>query len=337
MIPRDIVPVVLLLAIATQADAQSVGVRSIQVANQETGTRMSARAWYPAAIGTLRTLGESRIRPGYQAVPDADPVFAGRAPLVVLVHGSGGSADSMAWIAFGLVRELGALVVALDHPGSSGGNPERASILEVWQQPADVTTLLDDLLVGEWARHIDAERISVVGFSLGGSAALSLAGARLRFERFGEFCAEHDDGACRAFARHLPNLDAVFFERSNADLADSRVRSAVAIAPGFTESLTPDSVADLLTPVMIIVGARDQQLPPATHIEPIRAYIPSHSQLLEMDDAQHFSFLPECREDAATVLAETSEEFVCEEFGEKTRQEIHAETIAAIATFLGRN
>jgi predicted dienelactone hydrolase len=267
-------------------------------------------------------------------VPDAEPVLSVRAPLIVLVHGSGGSADSMAWIALGLVRELGALVVAADHPGSSGGDPERASMLEVWQQPSDVTVLLNDILVGEWARHVDAERISVVGFSLGGGAALSLAGARLRFERFPAFCAEHDDGACRAFAQHLHNLDTAFFRRSNADLSDSRVQRAVAIAPGFTESLTTESVAQLSTPVLIIVGARDQQLPPATHVEPIRAYIPSHSRILKMDDAQHFSFLPQCREDAAVVLAETNEEFVCEELGEKSREEIHAATIAAIAAFL---
>jgi predicted dienelactone hydrolase len=44
--------------------------------------------------------------------------LASAAPLVVLIHGSGASADALVWIAFDIV-ERGVIVVAADHPGSA--------------------------------------------------------------------------------------------------------------------------------------------------------------------------------------------------------------------------
>jgi predicted dienelactone hydrolase len=318
------------------AAAQTIGVASVDVPKDGDHPAFNGRAWYPATGGSLQTFGASRIRSGYEASPDATPALGDDAPLVILIHGSGGSAQSTAWLALGLAERLGALVVAADHPGSSGGNPERASILEVWQQPADVTRLIDFVLTGEWATYVDASRVYVAGFSLGGAAAMSLAGTRLEFERFPLFCENHDDGACRAFRPHFAGLDSAFFERSNADLSDPRVRRAAAIAPGFTESVTGPSLARLSTPLLMIAGSDDQQLPPDTHLAPIRASVPAHSRVVEIEDAQHFSFLPLCREGAIEILAEDNEEFVCQEFGARSREAIHEETLGLIVEFFSR-
>jgi predicted dienelactone hydrolase len=57
----------------------------------------------------------------------------------------------------------------------------------------------------------------------------------------------------------------------------------------------------------------------------------------EIADAQHFSFLPVCGPGAEEILAETNEEFVCRDVGRRTRDQIHAETLAAIARFLERH
>lgn len=242
----------------------------------------------------------------------------------------------MAWIAVGLARR-GALVVAADHPASSGGNPERQSILQVWTQPQDVSHLLDQLLASAWRERIDVKKIAVVGFSLGGATAMSLAGARLQFERFPAFCENHSDGACNAFRQHFAGLDRTFYDRAGEDFVDSRIGAAVAIAPGFSESFTAESLLAMSTPLLLIAGGSDQQLPPQTHVYPIRPYLPSHSRYLEISAAQHFSFLPLCGDGATAVLAETNEEFVCLEVGEKSRESIHAETLQSITNFLAIN
>ena len=318
------------------AAGQSIGVTDFVVESDGNNPQFSARVWYPAAGGIEERHGGSRIRPGYMAVSDAESALSGPVPLIVLSHGSGGSAESMTWIAIGLVRS-GALVVAADHPASSGGDPERMSILQVWSQPGDVRRLLDQLLASAWGENIDQHKMAVVGFSLGGATSMSLAGARLQFECFPEFCLSHDDGACRAFRRYFEKLDNDFYSRANSNLSDSRLRAAIAIAPGFSEAFTKESLEGMSTPVLMIAGQNDQQLPPQTHIYPMLDWLPSHSAYVEISGAQHFSFLPLCGDGAITVLAETNEEFVCEEVGLKSRAEIHQETLSAIEKFLRIN
>jgi predicted dienelactone hydrolase len=315
------------------AAERSIGVTDFMVPAKDGEPEFSARIWYSGIGGTEQRFGSSRIRPGYVAVPNAVIASQKQAPLIVLAHGSGGSAESMAWLATDLAR-MGALVVAADHPDSSDGDPNRASILKVWTQPQDIRRLLDQLLATEWRARIDQERISAIGFSLGGTTAMLLAGTRLQFERVPVFCANHDDGSCRAFRHRYAELDSNFFARANANLIDGRVRAAVAIAPGFTESITAESQQSLGTPILMIVGEKDQQLPPQTHVQPIRHLLSPHIRYKEIADAQHFSFLPICGDDAIDVLAETDEEFVCQEVGSKSRAEIHAETLEAIENFL---
>ena len=316
------------------ADAPApVGVSMLPVAARGEAPGFTATLWYLAQPGVESAHGTSRIRPGYLAVPDGEPALPVPAPLVVLTHGTGGSAESLGWLATGLARH-GALVVAADHPASGGGDPERASMMQVWTQPADVRHMLDTLLASPWATRIDRARIASVGFSLGGATSMLLAGGRLDCERFPRFCQTHDDGACRAFARHFEDVNASFYARANGDHSEPRLRAAVAIAPGFTEAFTAESLAAQRTPLLLITGARDQQVPPASHVAPMRHHLPGGSRYLEITDAHHFSFLPQCGGGATELLAATGEEFVCQELGARTRAQIHSETLQAIADFL---
>lgn len=316
--------------------AQSIGVADFHVEPDNGTPPFKAKVWYPTSGSAEQLIGVSRVRPGYFAVPDGDIALAEPAPLIVLNHGSGGSADSMAWLATALVRK-GAIVVGADHPASSGGDPERASMLQIWTQPEDVQVLLDEILRSDWGPYIDEQKMAAIGFSLGGASAMSLAGARYHFESFPLFCATHDDGACAAFDHLFPTLNDTFYARANGDFYEPRLKVTVAIAPGFSESITAESLQNLQTPVLLISGENDQQLPPTTHIYPIMHLLPQHSSYIEIIGAQHFSFLPECGLGALDVLAETNEEFVCQEMGNKSRIEIHKETIAAIEHFLRTN
>lgn len=311
----------------------NVGRTEFQVAPAAGRPGFATRLWYPTRSGPAQRIGKNLVRQGYLAVPDAAPPDAAPAPLVVMNHGSGGSGEGMAWLGVEMARR-GAIVIAADHPGSSGGDPERLELLQVWQQPQDVSQMIDAVLASPWGARIDAKRIAVVGFSLGGTAAMSLAGGRLDFERFPRFCQTHEDGACRAFRHQFKNLDRGFFDRANAELKEPRIRAAVAIAAGLTESLTESSLRALGTPVLIISGERDGQLPPETHVKPIVGWLPAHSRYVEIKDAWHFSFLPLCAPTGAKVLAESNESFACEEAGAKPREKIHQEALAASVEFL---
>jgi len=322
----------------TEPSFESDGVSAVSVGELEIYgagglPSIPIKLWYRTTDSELNTFGESRIRPGYKAVKNGEPLLSRSSPLIILLHGSGGDPDGMAWLALDLARR-GALVVAASHPDSSGGDPERLSILHVWSQPADVTRMLDFLIKSEWNTRFDPQKIVAIGFSAGGASALLLAGARLDFARFPEFCETQNDGACNAFRGHFPAIDEDFLLQANADHSDARLAAAVAIAPAFTESMTKESITDLSTPVLILSGELDQQLPPATHLRDVPERLPQDSEYREIKDAQHFSFLPVCRDDAASILAETNETFVCEEFGEKSRNEIHQEALGLISQFL---
>jgi predicted dienelactone hydrolase len=300
---------------------------------RETGIKMSGGAQILIALmGFLRPRSQ-QVRAD---APNGAIAVDGRAPAVILVHGSGGSAEGMAWIAPGLAAR-GAIVVAADHPASAQGDPERRSILDMWEQPRDVSWMLDQLLRPEFAGVVDPGRVSVVGFSLGGASAMLLAGARLEMDRFRMFCETHDDGACRAFRRHFGSMDAAYLARAGQSHADVRVKAAVAIAPAFTEAMTSASLRSLGAPVLVIYAELDQQLPPGTHIRPVLEHLRPPSASHEVSGAQHFSFLPLCSPGAIAILAESNEEFACREARDKTRQQIHAETLGAMERFLERH
>ncbi len=317
---------------ASKQSSSAIGVSEILIPGSESAPALPLKLWYPTAPGPEKTYGDSRIRPGYNAIAGGQPLLNEETPLIILIHGSGGDPDGMAWLAQDLALR-GALVVGAAHPDSSGGNPERLSILHVWSQPDDVSRLIDFLSESEWSARFDSQRIAAVGFSAGGASAMLLAGARLDFAKFPEFCERHNDGACEAFRHHFSSIDKNFLSQANADHSDASIAAAVAIAPGFTEAMTPDSIKHLQAPTLIIAGALDQQLPPKTHLLGVPQQLPKGSEYTEISDAQHFSFLPVCRENAATVLAETNETFVCEEFGAKSRMAIHKETFNLISDF----
>ena len=99
-------------------------------------------------------------------------------------------------------------------------------------------------------------------------------------------------------------MDAAYFARAGQSHADVRVKAAVAIAPGFTEAMTAESLRSLGAPVLVISGELDQQLPPATHIRPVLEHLRPPSAYHEVSGAQHFSFLPLCGPGAIAILAE---------------------------------
>jgi len=308
-----------------------VGVRTIEIVAAGRAT-FSARVWYPTSGGEPKTFRANAVLPGYQAVPDGAVAVKSPAPLVILLHGSGGGAEGMAWIALELVAH-GAIAVAADHPASASGDGRQRSILDVWEQPDDVRAMIDQLESSDWSARIDRDRIAVVGFSLGGQSAMLLAGARFEFARVQEFCKTHRDGACEALQPYFGSFDDAFLARANADHADHRIRAAVAIAPGFTEAMTAASL-QALAPTLIIAGGHDQQLPPETRVRPMLVHLRPPSGYHEIASAKHYSFLPLCRPNANELLAGTPEEGLCQEQVGTTREQIHTEALEAITTFL---
>jgi predicted dienelactone hydrolase len=120
--------------------------------------------WYPADQATYKTqVGRNAVFTGATAYL-APGIAKGRHPLVVLSHGLGGNIDGLGWLA-GALAQNGAMVLGVNHPGSTGGDSSPRRSIRMWERAWDVSAALDTVLAEpNFAPHIDPERIYSIGF-----------------------------------------------------------------------------------------------------------------------------------------------------------------------------
>jgi predicted dienelactone hydrolase len=236
-------------------------------------------AWYPAVEG-------SATAP--HGVPPAAPLFfmgevAADAPLsaarpqwpvVLLSHGTGGTAASLGWLACRLAA-TGHIVLGVDHHGNTAAEPYRPeAFLAWWDRPRDLTLLLHRLAAdGPFAGRLNLSDVTAAGFSLGGYTVLALAGGITEMALFRDWASTQPTvRGPREFpdlAGQVPPLlatNAAFraaWERQSGNLRDPRVRSVVALAPappvrGFREA-SLRGMTDVA--VTIISGEADDEAP----------------------------------------------------------------------------
>ncbi len=99
--------------------------------------------------------------------------FNGRLPAVIVVHGLGGSSDTMNAISTELARN-GVLVLALNYRGHDGSEGGVSYIGDPLTAPNISNDLIASLKYLSMRDDVDANRIGVVGYSMGSRAALRL-------------------------------------------------------------------------------------------------------------------------------------------------------------------
>lgn len=251
------------------------------------GRPLALSVWYPSDGTASAVIGGNAAFRGVAAAPDA-PLPAGPLPLVVVSHGGLRSADdSGAWLSSSLAR-AGFIVVEVSAP-----RPElpAEALVEIWQRPKDMRRALDLMLAdSDWRARIDPGRISGVGFALGATAALSVAGAPLDGARYRQSCAGGDGPDCRWLAAGGAGLD----QTRPADLArltrDPRVTAAVAINPEYEDALGEPGVPTLritLGPAESAPAAdgmsRQVVLPDATAADAFAVCTPAGPEILAED------------------------------------------------------
>ena len=261
--------------------AHTVGVRTIHLVNpgqvdilhfdKDAGKAplydrpLTVEVWYPAAIpeGTEeRTVYESAM-PGLsggtlhivgKALRDAPPVTGGRFPLVVVSHGYPGSRTFLTYLTENLASK-GYVVAAIDHTDSVFGavkgfqstllNRSTDQLFTI-DALAERATKSDDFLHG----ILDASKVAIIGYSMGGYGVLASAGAGYRKDGRaasfvpGGYFADVAAGSQKLIARKHENLKAI-----------------VAIAPWGAQppfsSWDDAGLAGIHIPALFVVGDRD--------------------------------------------------------------------------------
>lgn len=332
---------------AEEKGAVLAGVQTLQVFSPMRKQLLTVDVWYPAKQGGVATeVGANKVFEGTPAWRDA-PMINGRFPLIVLSHGSGSTVHGMAWLASALAQ-AGYIVAGPNHPRTTSGDSTPEDTPKIWQRTNDLSTLISYLTSHDaWQERVDASRIGALGFSLGGAAVMEIAGARADLADYVSYCERYPDMAdCYWFASgvayidqqkvnvpafDLRDVDQALFEQSNRD---TRIKMAILVDPSVAQAFDSHSLKQIHIPLSFINLGESTAVPVSVRTDALVALVPN-SSLVYINDAVHFSFLPECREGAVAFLKEVEEtDTLCDGGRQRSRFDIQQELVQKIKTEL---
>jgi predicted dienelactone hydrolase len=300
--------------------------------------------WYPAESGA--DAKPQRIPPVGMAIFEAAPAAPdaklaaspAKFPLILLSHGTGGTAQSIAWLATGLASR-GYIVAAVNHPGNNAIEPHTVQGFTLWWLRAlDISTVLDHVLADpDFGPRVDPARIGAAGFSLGGYTVIELAGGLTSRRRFYDACTQTsckplpEFPDLRAKAEALAAADPAFANALGGDgksYRDPRIRAVFAVAPAVGPSVTPESLAAIAIPVAIVVGEADSDAPVDANAKYYASKIPHAELTIFPGGVEHYTFLDVCTSGGRTVVA-----MLCVDRPGVDREQVHSATIELAAKF----
>ena len=293
------------LLLTQTAAAFQAGWQEIRIAGPSADLPATTVALYYPTQAPARAISMGPFTPHVAAGATPEPGLKG---LIVLSHGTGGSELGHSRLAEGLA-EAGYLVAALRHPRDNwqdqsllAGSPETYFT----ERPRQVSRVIDALLRDpQWkdriARDNRGPRIGAVGHSAGGYTVLALAGGQPDVARIARhcdteraadpiFCAtgRMAEAATPPQAPQQPSAPLVD-PRMRAEVADTRVRAVVALAP-VGVVFTAQSLAAIRLPVAVYSADKDRWLVPRFHAEWIARSLPG-ADLRRVPNAWHFAFM----------------------------------------------
>jgi predicted dienelactone hydrolase len=310
--------------------------------------------WYPADAQAEET-------PQWVGDPGNPLASAGRAavnaklatvpvkfPLILLSHGTGGSALMMAWMGTELAAH-GYITAAVNHPGNNALEPYTVQGFTLgWKRAEDLSKVLDGMLADpQFRNRIDGQRIGAAGFSLGGYTMIVVAGGIggvVNMENIIAHCSDVPPSVPECTSPpEFPDLvqKAIELFHANPSFAaemkmaetshrDPRIKAIFAIAP-LGHEFSPESLEKISIPVEIVAGAGDRTVLPANNAQYLAAHIRHAKLAIYPGGVVHYTFLDTCSTTGMTQAPE-----ICVDPPGVDRDAIHFMTIRrALAFFHG--
>lgn len=272
---------------------------------------LSSVIWYPADAAAAEDdflIGAPEPLFLLRDVAREAPLAAspGVFPVVLLSHGTGGSAFQLGWLGRALAAQ-GCIAVAVNHHGNTSVEPYMPhGFLLWWERAKDLSTALDQLLADAlFGDRVDVARVGVAGFSLGGHTALTAAGGRCSLEHFLASSRANGD-AVPAGPREFPDVGKVWDELMATDPAfansvaahahsyrDERIKAAFVMNPALCAAFDTGGLADIRVPVRIVVTEGDQEVPPLLNGSRYADRIATSELTWIHGSAGHYVFLAE--------------------------------------------
>lgn len=327
-----------LVTAACSASAEGAGLKVAQAYMPHHDAEARIAIWYPRGTGGAPTpYAENPVFQGVEAFVDAQPA-QGTFPVVLFSHGMGGTDRAQAWLGAALAQR-GAVVVMVNHPNTTWGDHDMTEGVRHWTRANDLSRALDFLVEDpQLGQHLDLTRVMAAGFSFGGWTALSLGGVTGNLDGIVAACTDHVDTmeACDVLLSDAVGLSRQDPDLWNASYSDLRVTSVVAIDPGFVWGLEEANVADLVPDAVLIgLGDRETRMSATDFTESGLAALISDARVLRLSPAFHFTAMPPCQPDGATILEAERDDPVCTDPPGTDRLAVHAAIIEVMAETLG--
>lgn len=200
-----------------------------------------------------------------------------KAPLVVISHGFAADRHFLDYLANHLASH-GLVVVTIEHPKSNinwlasiafGNNPEAVlPASEFVDRPLDVSFILDQLTEinqrrGFWQGKLATDRVTMIGHSLGGYTALTLAGGELDLGAVRQFCQTRspwERSPADWFQCGMEELPV-----QNLQLADPRIAQAIVLNPVTGKLFGQQGLGKITIPTLILTSTNDAVTPSLEH------------------------------------------------------------------------
>ena len=258
---------------------------------------------------------------GLSASRDA-PVAAGaRFPVVLFSHGGGGPGTPLVHsdLLLHLARQ-GFIVVAPFHPGTEKPFVDR---------PRQIRKALDSMLADpRFSKHVDPDRIGMVGFSFGGAVTLIVAGAMIDLAHLSAYCHDHadDSRAC-----HGIPTDGSWAKVPPGRKSDDALplKTLVLLEP-YGALFEQKGLGSLDLPVLVYSASQSDLRPEGNALALTKA-LPRPPQQIAVPGS-HFVFVDPC----SPILAARAPE-VCSDPPDTDRAAIHQRFKREISDFLRAN
>lgn len=278
------------------------------VRNADGSATVRATIWYPAkSDAPTASIDIGPADDPYMLVgrvaPDAPFESDQRYPVILYSHGNNGSAHTTAWFGTALARS-GYVVIAVDHPGNNLDDEKSpGGALLWWLRAGDLKVALDAVAKDDvLGAHIDAERVGVSGFSMGGVTTMIALGGIFDGKLYDDYCAAHPDCTICPPAQVQPifDPDKPFYpdflkaelRKMTEDRSIPSAKAGFVIAPAAI-GFRPETMRAIRVPVTFIVGSEDAIAVPEVGAALAASMIPN-SKVVVVPGANHDSFINRC-------------------------------------------
>jgi predicted dienelactone hydrolase len=178
-------------------------------------------------------------------------------------------------------------------------------------------------MLGAWPERsrLDATRVGIFGFSLGGFTALVTIGGIPDLSRIPQLCSDKPEAPeCRFIKEHHGDQLSAAPISDSTWIHDSRIKAAVLAAPALGFTFAGGGLRHIKVPVQLWCAGEDQESPNLWNSDIVRDGLPRPPEAHNVTKAGHFGFLAPCSEALAKAVPR-----ICQDAPDFDRSAFHRE------------